>query len=531
MRRILPKAPLLLVFLCAAAQGGSLGRIDFPNSGPPQAQAPFLRGVLLLHSFEYDDAREEFLAAQKVAPGFAMAYWGEAMTYNEPLWFFQDRDSARSALNRLAPTPEGRLAKAPTEREKDYLRTMHVLYGAGEKEARDFAYAEAMRVLAGKYPGDLEAASFYALALLGTGHRGRDFRIYMRAGAVVEEVFRKNPEHPGALHYLIHAYDDPVHAPLGLRAARIYARVAPEAAHALHMPSHIFVAMGMWDEVVKSNEDSWAASEARLKRKDLSLENRGYHALWWLLYGHLQQGRFRDARRTLEIAAADARKSQSRLIRYHYAQMRAAYLIETGQPYPAAPVETNDLDLPAAGADLFAGAFVALNTGDRAVAERSLAALRKLREAAPGGPAMGSAHSHAYPGDLQAVEIMEKQLAALLVAADGDTAKAVRLMTEAAAVEDKMSFEFGPPMPPKPAHELFGELWLQLGRPAEARRQFELSLLRAPGRALSLLGLARAFTLESNQPAARQTYQELRKMWHAADEDLRKALADSLARL
>lgn len=534
------RRPLFAFFLgfalagCLSAQSMGLGRIDFPTSGPPEAQKHFLRGLLLLHSFEYDDAREEFRIAQKIAPNFAMAYWGEAMTFNEPLWFFQDRDSARAALSRLAPTRGQRQAKAPTDREKGYLEAVEVLFGEGEKEDRDFAYAEEMRRLHEKYPQDLDAACFYALALLGTCHQGRDFRVYMRAAAVVEEVFRKNPEHPGALHYLIHSYDDPIHAPLGLRAARIYAKVAPEAAHALHMPSHIFVAMGMWDEVVASNEDSWAASEARVERKNLPLEDRGYHSLWWLEYGYLQQGRFEDARRALGIVERDAKESPSRLIRFHLVQMCAAYSIETGKPCLLTNgTDTSDLDLPAAAADLLARGMTSLNRGQRAEVEGSIAGLRGLRDSVPRGRPAGqvSHNDHVYPGDVQAVEIMEKELEALLLMADGKSREAVQAMKEATSLEDRMSFEFGPPVPPKPSHELFGEILLQLDRPDAACTQFEMALIRAPKRALSLLGLARAYTQMGKKTQARQTYSELRKIWHRADQELRKALDDTLNRL
>ena len=231
---------LAITPLAATAGESELGKIHFPTSGSPEAQEHFLRGALLLHSFEYDDARDAFRAAREVEPDFAMAAWGEAMTYNHPLWLRQNPDEARAALEQLAPTPEARLAKAPTEREKGYLRAVEILYGDGDKLARDLAYAETMGELSARFPEDLDAAAFHALALLGTCHDGRDTATYMRAAAIVEEVFAENPEHPGAAHYLIHSYDDPVHAPLGLRAARLYAEIAPAAVHALHMPSHVF---------------------------------------------------------------------------------------------------------------------------------------------------------------------------------------------------------------------------------------------------------------------------------------------------
>ena len=518
--------------LCA--QPARLGRADFAVSGPPEARRHFLRGLLLLHSFEYDDAADEFQAAAKIAPGFAMAYWGEAMTLNGPLTGFQDRDGARAVLRRLAPSAAQRLAMATTDRERAYLRAVEALYGAGTKEARDFAYAERMRQLHEKYPDDPDAASFYALSLLGTCHHGRDFRVYMKAAAVLEEVLARFPEHPGALHYVIHCYDDPVHAPLGLRAARVYAKVAPEAAHALHMPAHIFVAMGMWDEAVASNEASWAASDARVRRKGLSLEDRGYHSLWWLQYGYLQQGRYAEARRTLRIAEEDAKRSPSRLIRFHLVQMRAAYAVETGELVPLPEgIGAGGLDLPAEAADLFATAVAALNSGRRPEAERSLAALRSLHAAARAGApaAHAPAHDHLYPGDIQAAGIAEKEVEALVLAAGGRTLEALAAIKEATAIEDAMSFDFGPPVPPKPSHELFGDILLQLGRPDAAREEFEKALARTPGRALSLLGVARAYTQMGLRSEARQAYGRLRAVWHGADKQLRDAIDGSLAGL
>ena len=192
----------LAVSLTLAAQPRNLGRIDFPTSGSPEAQKHFIQGMLLLHSFEYPDAKEEFQAASKLDPKFTMAYWGEALTHTHPLWMQKDVKAAREAL---AKAPQ-----APTERENDYLRAAEILYGEGDKLSRDLAYAAAMGRMRDKYPNDLEAASLYALALMGSCQFDRNTAVYMKAAAVAEEVFARNPEHPGAIHYLIHAYDDPV---------------------------------------------------------------------------------------------------------------------------------------------------------------------------------------------------------------------------------------------------------------------------------------------------------------------------------
>ncbi len=223
----------------AVTIAGSLGETNFPNSGSVAAQPDFMRGLLLLHSFEFDAARESFRAAQAKDPGFVMAYWGEALSHNMPIWGEQDLEAARAVLQRLGPTREVRMSKAATERERGYLASVEALYDDGTKVERDASFNRALGELARKFPEDLDARSFYALSWLGLSGSTRDTANYMRAAAEAEAVYELNPRHPGALHYLVHAYDDPVHAPLGLRAARRYGKVAPAAAHAQHMPSHI----------------------------------------------------------------------------------------------------------------------------------------------------------------------------------------------------------------------------------------------------------------------------------------------------
>ncbi|MBI4468002.1 MAG: tetratricopeptide repeat protein [Acidobacteria bacterium] len=508
-----------------AAQSTDLGRIDFPTSGAAEAREHFLRGVLLLHSFEYDDAREEFRKASKLDPGFAMAFWGESMTYTHPLWNQQDLEGGKAALLRLASTSEARLAKAPTEREKDFLRAVEILYGEGDRNSRTRAYADSMAQVHARYPDDLEAAAFYALSILGTCTEGRDIPAYMKAGAIAEEVYEKNRQHPGALHYMIHSYDDPVHAPLGLRPARIYAKVAPAAAHALHMPSHIFIPMGMWDEAAASNEASFAAGEERVRRKALRSDQRNYHALWWLEYGYLQQGRYRDARGLLAMVEEDAKKIGSRTTRVHLGYMAAAYAIETRQWNAlSAAADTSGLGLTSAGINLFARGMAAVKQGNFEAASKVLSELwvRRKAEAGLHSPHAGhhGASSPQSSSDTQAVEVMEKELEALLRLKEGKPGEALALMQDATRIEESMSFDVGPPTIVKPSHELLGEMLLELGRPAEARVQFEAALARAPKRALSLLGLARAASGAGDRAAANECYAELKRVWHRADPDV-----------
>ncbi len=526
---------LLAAFLfpvLALAQNGDLGEIDFPTSGSPEAQKYFIKGVLLLHSFEYEDAADEFREAQERDPDFAMAYWGEAMTHNHPIWMQVNTEKARAVLNRLAPDAEARLAKAPTAREKAYLRSVEILYSEGDKLARDRAYAEAMRRLCEQYPDDLEAVAFHALALLGTCHEGRDFATYMQAAAVAEQVFQKNPKHPGAAHYLIHSYDDPIHAPLGLPMARVYAKIAPAAAHALHMPSHIFFAMGMWDEAVASNEDSWAAAEARRERKSLPLQQRGYHALLWREYAYLQQGRYQEAKAMFAVIAQDAKKSEHRTIRYHFAAMRAAYVVNTrlwNSEAARLEVKTEDLEKDAIAGDLFVRGMCAVETGDLPKAEKILAEIEALRPAkvTPTVSTTVGMQCHAlpaesanYPPAVQAVNIMAKELRALIQMSEGKTDEALQLLKATAYDEDRMSFDFGPPVVVKPARELLGEMLLKLGRAQEAQAEFASSLKRAPKRFLSLLGMARAAAKAGDPVAAQEAYATLEKVLHRADAEM-----------
>lgn len=484
VRRIYGCVMLALVassFGVISAGAQDYGDTHFENSGSPDAQEPFIRGLLMLHSFEYDDAREAFREAQRLDPDFAMAYWGDAMTYNHPVWFSQDRPAAIEALKRLGSTPEERLSKTGTARERDYLRAVHVLFGDGEKENRDDFYAAEMARLAAAYPDDLDAAAFHALSILGTSHEGRDFATYMRAAAVAEEIFAANPKHPGAAHYLIHSYDDPIHAPLGLRAARAYAEIAPSAAHARHMPSHIFVALGMWDDVVRSNEASWAASEQRVAEKRLGVNDRGFHALLWLTYGYLQQGRYDDGTRFLTIMQESHEEANSGRTAYHLARTRAAFLIETEEwegPAAELEVDTELLSTESGAVELFARGLASLRTGDVGKATTSARAIQSLEG------------FDDDDNDARRAAVMARQLDGLIAYEQGDTAMALETLHAAAEMEASLPIEFGPPSPPKPSYELLGEVLLKEDRVEEAAAAFQNALELAPGRVRSLAGLA-----------------------------------------
>ena len=231
----------------AQAQFNNVGSFEFPTSASGEAQQHFLRGAALLHSFGWLQAIEEFQAAQEIDPDFAMAYWGESLTYNHPLNSGMNPTEPRRVLERLAPTPAERLVKAPTERERGFLNAVEILWGEGNRADRVVGYMDAMSQLYERYPNDTEVAAFYALSMLSASAATRDLtqRLNVRAGSIALNLFEHNPDHPGAAHYTIHAFDDPLHAPLALQAAYRFSEIAPAVPHAIHMPTHIFIQHGM----------------------------------------------------------------------------------------------------------------------------------------------------------------------------------------------------------------------------------------------------------------------------------------------
>jgi tetratricopeptide (TPR) repeat protein len=513
----------IIITLVAVPEPGAqeLGTITFPTSGAPAAQPAFLEGVKALHNFQFDEATEAFRRAQKADLSFALAFWGEAMSYNHPLWAEQDIESARKALDKLAPTHEARLAKAKLSKEKAFLEAMQVLYfSPGDKLARDTAYSDAMAAMYAQYPDDPEIATFYALSLLGTVRPGDlGFGRQALAASIAQKVFAENPKHPGAAHFIIHSFDDPEHAPLGLAAANAYAKIAPDAAHALHMPSHIYVQRGMWQQVAASNIDAYRAATDLIARMKLP-EGRGdFHTLSWLEYANLMLGKFDEAKRNVDTAKQTAdRNPGNRGVQNEYLGMRARFILETGQ------WEKITLDAPASSGDAHAGMagmgyadpgnswiFIAgasaARLGDTATATAAESKLRAAgQKTASGGNAYGA----------KEIAILEKELAAINRAAAGQKDEAVRLAKEAVDIELTLSPPSGPPDPIKPALELYGEVLLDANRAREASEAFAQSLLRTPKRTPSLLGLARASAKSGNSTAARRHYTEIATMTGAA---------------
>jgi tetratricopeptide (TPR) repeat protein len=525
LRIVVVAAAALFAWVPLHAAEQNLGVISFENSGAPAAQTDFLKGLAALHNFQYPLAAQAFKRAQAADPEFALAYWGEAMSYDHAVWHEQDTKSGRAALAKLAGTPEARAAKAKTPREKAYLAAVENLFSEGSANDRERRYALAMEQLHAKYPADVDATCFYALALLGTSNAGRDVPTYMRAAALMQEVFERNPQHPGAAHYLIHAVDDSVHAPLGLRAAYAYAKIAPDSPHAQHMTSHIFLALGMWDETAAANERTIG-----LAKEPAACG----HAVTWLGYAYLQQGRFADARRLTEACGEEMRSHpfmpehamgpQSALdsdssSAASFAVMRSRYLIDTGDwssPIAAMKVKVEGL-ISAEFTRDWADAYGAVRFGkvDAAVAavERAKDSIKRYVAAVTAAGVAADAPR------MRMAKIERQQLEGLLLLKQGRANEGIALLSEAAAGESASPMEFGPPSLDKPANELLGEVLLEQGRARQACAAFEAAQVLAPGRGHSLIGLSKCARQLGNTEVADNADARLAKV------RLREALA------
>ena len=473
----------LLQFGAAYADEAELGSITFPNSGAAGAQTAFLSGVKALHSFQFGEARIAFEEAQSIDPEFALAYWGQAMSDNHPLWAQQDVAAATSALNELAPTFEGRLASASGEKEKAFITAVETLYfSADDKLERDFAYAEHMAGMHERWPDDHEISVFYALSLLGTVRRGdQGFRRQALAASISQGIFAQNESHPGAAHFIIHSFDDPDHAILALPAAQVYAGIAPAAAHALHMPSHIFVQLGMWQRVVDSNIEAYAAAVAGIKKYGFAEGREDFHTLSWLAYAYLMLGENEQAAEKLVLAVeAVERNPGSKNVSDGYLGMRGRHMIETGQ--------WEDVDLDAADSPAGANAnwvsVVGMSAAHRGDMNTANAAVERLQVLGALADAAGKSY------DARQIAILEKEVIAVTKLAAGDNDGAVIAAREAAEMELRdMQAPSGPPVPMKPAVELYADVLLAANRPAEAQVAYQRSLQRIPLRTPSVRGL------------------------------------------
>lgn len=490
----------------------AIGTIVFPNSGNAAAQEPFLRGVAFLHNFEYPQAAAAFRSAQKADPGFALAYWGEALTYSHVVWRTEDLGASRAALHRLGATSAERLAKAKTSRERQFGAAVEAFYKDGALAQRVSAYADSLRKFAQANPADQEAAAFASHALmmdglLATSQSSRD-ALLREAIALSQKVILSNANHPGATHYLIHLFDSPGMAAQGLEFARAYDKIAPDAEHALHMPSHIYLQLGMWSDVVSSNERAWVASRA---------DNApSWHTLSWLQYGYLQQGRWAAAEALIDTARAivptqrgyesDGAFAVSRL-EFQYAASSGQWIRPLTQP----PTATGEVSEREAGFRRFAAYWSAVDAAQR----NDAPALARF--AVPFVARVDSVLAGTSTGAGSAVALANAFVVHALVAkSKGDTAAYLGSLRAATERERKLEAFVGPPERVF-ASELLGDELIARGRGAEAVSYFETVLRLCPGRSEALLGLARAKTAAGDRAGGDSAFARLRANYSRAD--------------
>src|SRR6516165_5970099 len=467
-----------------------LGQAHMQTSCAPTVGADFDRALALLHNFWYARAFERFNQAAKNDPECAMAYWGAAMTYNHPFW---DPPTKADETAAWALVQKGLKARHTSTREKVYMAAVAALYkdaGSGTKSARDDNYRDAMAALYTKYPDD-ETKLFYGLSILGAIPEGsKGFERQGQAAKLFEEVYAHQPDHPGVLHYLIHAYDDPEHAQLGLTAARAYAKAAAAVPHALHMPSHIFTRLGYWDESAATNLKGWNVSETDVKRAHESGAYRDFHNLNYLEYAYIQLGRYRDAQLTVDIikaqyeaspnktTAPDTPELESRHVRgrtiyavpdrvvYGYFDMLTRLVVESGRWDDVAKILLLVPSRDFAAVKLQWEAKAAAVRKDPAAANAAAAKLVSL-----------SREPGQHPFAKLIISLQAKEAEELAAEAAGDRETAIARLKEAVAIEDSIDDLSQPPYPVIPANELCGNLLLELKRPAEASTYFQKASL------------------------------------------------------
>jgi len=499
-------AILFLPCIGLAADMEGLGSVNFPTSASGKAQEHFLRGVTILHSFGWKQAIEEFQAAQAIDPDFAMAYWGESLCYNHPLLGERDLESPRAVLSRLGGTLDERLAKAPTDREKGFLLAVEALYfGEGDTATRRVNYMEAMRKLRTEHPDDDEIAAFYALSLLMSAGPAGDasHRSNVLAGAIALQLLDRNPNHPGAAHYTIHAFDDPDHAPLALPAAFVFADIAEAVSHARHMPTHIFIQLGMWDLVSTNNQSAYEAAVDLYEPGDRV--NDMVHALDWGQYGDLQRGDYDRARLWIQHMEDIVGKAgeQARAVGT-WNLVRARLILET-KDWRTQPVTAES-----SGPELLATGISAVKLGKLDLAEAAAANLARQAKAS----AASDGDRSYYSRNSKPLQIMHWEVSGMLKIAQSDTDDGLSELKQAVAIAESMRPPNGAPNPIKPPHELYGEALLDAGRPADALVAFDISLSRTPNRPWSLLGAARAHVALGNDAEATEKYRKLAEVWH-----------------
>ncbi len=502
-----------------------LGTVHFATSCSAAAAPRFDRAVALLHSFSFGASIEAFEETLRTDPSCALACWGEALaSWGNPF------AAGQKALPQIRRGQEA-LARAGTigartERERAYLAAAGELFHDPEhrdQRTRLIAYREAMAALASRYPEDMEASIFYALAIAqSAAPSDKTYADLLKAGAILEPLFAAHPDHPGLAHYIIHSYDVPPLAPRALEAARRYARIAPSAPHALHMPSHTFTRLGLWQESIDTNIASAAAA-----RRDGAIAEE-LHALDYQMYAYLQTGQDAAARALLDslpqVAARFDPESTASAAPpaagvFALAAIPARWALERGDWSAAARLEPRPSRFPFTEAlTHFARALGASRAGELALARSALDGLQQTRDL------LRAAHEDYWA---EQVEIERRAAAAWLALAEGRTTEALAAMREAAELEDGTEKNAMTPGPIAPARELLGEMLLETHQPAQALQAFQATLQREPNRFRALAGAARAAAQTGDRSTAAKLYRRLLQVAERADDPGRPELAEA----
>ena len=534
---------VLIVAACSApkeeqiSEEDSLGVLNHQFSISEKAKEGFEKGLLLLHSFEYEDAREAFQEAVAADSTEMMAQWGEAMSYYKALWGLQDVEAGRAVMNRLGATKDERLSKAENELEADFWQALEILNGEAELKERHEAYVDYMAELHEKYPNNHEVGAFYALGLIWATDYGQVTAENKLSGRIAEGILKENPRHPGALHYKIHAYDNPVMAIQAIDVADEYSKVAPDATHALHMPSHIYLSLGMWDGVVSSNEASYAASVKKLERRNLSDGQRGYHSYSWLHYGYLQQGRFEKATEMMRDMLDYVPRDPTKQARSYLISMQNKQLVETNKWDPDLiadlDVKVADLSIVSAAELAFFRGYLSLLEEDAEEISTQIEDLShkieiaKLEVGEEGAALCAAGQTRYAPNEdaIRASQVLLQQIKSFQAKLSGDQNAYEEAIKTATEMEAESDFAAGPPEIAFPSFEQYGLWLLEQKRYEEALVQFETSLTRTPRRAKALQGKLAALQGLGKSEEGAEVKKELETIWTMADDEVSKLIA------
>lgn len=508
-----------------------LGELQHGFTLNKATQEKFDEGLLLLHNFEYDDALVAFEEATAKDSTEVLTHWGEAMCHYKALWRLQNTEKGRAILSRLGDTKEERLASIDDPIEQAMWEIVEIMYGEGQFEERNKLLTKHLASLHEQYPQHQEIAAFYALSLIWAteeyGNGSDDLRL---AASIADKIIKANPQHPGALHYKIHALDGPTSAKDAHAAADAYAKVAADAAHALHMPSHIYLALGEWEGVVNSNQVSYDASVTRMKNLELKDGARGYHSFAWLHYGLLQQGRYAEAEQILNDMLTYVPKDPTKGARGYLLGMQSRQLAESGTIPSEISLDTDvkvdDIGLLPQSVRSFLRAQLAYQKEDSKTMNDEIKWLSNQISMASeqiegDGLIMCAAGTSRYAPTENAInsaKVVIAQIQGMKAMLEGKEDLFESYMKEAVNLENQTNYPAGPPRITKPSFEQYGEWLLEQGNYTEAIEQFDSALQRMPRRFKSLFGKMTALKALNRQDEAALVQQELKSILAQADK-------------